>query len=110
MTDHPQRERNDDADPDSGAETTPGHDSAEASNQGSGAPASAGMEDRWGRDHGADVQRTARGALPLPVIIAAIAIFAVGFYLFRRWRQQYVTYGVESSGELPAVLAMLGLG
>lgn len=73
------------------------------------------MEDRWGkdrwaRDHSAEVPRTAGGALPPRVIIIALLIFAVGFYLFRRWRQQYVTYGVESSGELPAVLAMLGLG
>lgn len=64
---------------------------------------------RWSRDHGADVPRTASGALPLRIIIIVILIFAVGFYLFRRWRQQYVTYGVESSGELSAVLVGLGL-
>lgn len=112
MTGHPQRERNDDAEPDSGDETPPGPSAAETPGQepDPGSPASAGMADRWARDHGAEVQRTSRGALPLPVIIAAIVIFAVGFYLFRRWRQQYVTYGVESSGELTAVLALFGLG
>ena len=112
MTDHHQPERDDDAEPGSGAETAPGRGSGEnpGHDPDPGSPTPAGMAGRWDRDHGAEVQRTSRGALPLPVIIAAIVIFAVGFYLFRRWRQQYVTYGVESSGELPAVLALLGLG
>ncbi|MGO1523341.1 MAG: hypothetical protein ACTHWO_08440 [Nesterenkonia sp.] len=65
---------------------------------------------RWSRDHGADVPRTASGALPLRIIIIVILIFAAGFYLYRRWRQQYVTYGVDSSGEISAVLAAVGLG
>lgn len=64
---------------------------------------------RWRRDHAADVPRTASGALPLRIIIIIILIFAAGAYLYRRWRQQYVTYGVESSGELTAVLTALGL-
>ncbi|GAA4828222.1 hypothetical protein [Garicola koreensis] len=66
-------------------------------------------DQRWSRDYGADVPRTAGGALPLRIIIIVILIFAAGFYLFRRWRQQYVTYGVDSSGEVSAVLAAFGL-
>ncbi|WP_300344236.1 hypothetical protein [Nesterenkonia sp.] len=82
------------------------HESGEPDGQG---PES-GSDRRCDRDHAADVPRTARGALPPAVIIIAIIIFALGFFLFRQWRRQYVDYGVGSVGELPAVLGVLGLG
>lgn len=102
MTEHPQRAAGDDSEPNSGASPPPGGLPPAAAGGGAG--------ERWHKDHGADVPRTASGALPLRVIILAVLIFAVGFYLFRRWRQQYYTYGVESAGELPVILAGLGLG
>lgn len=70
------------------------------------------FEDRWSRDHSSDIPRTASGGLPVGILIIAIVIFAVGFYLFRRWRSQYVDYSnMGSWGEqLAPVLAGLGLG
>lgn len=70
------------------------------------------FEDRWKRDHSSEVPRTASGGLPIGVLIIAFAIFVVGFYLFRRWRRQYVDYSeIGSWGEqLTPLLTALGLG
>lgn len=70
------------------------------------------FEDRWKRDHSSDIPRTASGGLPIGILIIAFAIFAVGFYLFRRWRRQYVDYReIGSWGEqLTPLLSVLGLG
>ncbi|WP_157983769.1 hypothetical protein [Nesterenkonia muleiensis] len=70
------------------------------------------FEERWRRNHGEDIPRTASGGLPLPVILIALVIFVVGFYLFRRWRSQYVDYSdLGGSGEqLQPLLIGLGLG
>lgn len=69
------------------------------------------FEDRWKRDHSSDIPRTSSGGLPVGVLIIAIIFFAVGFYLFRRWRSQYVDYSnMNGWGEqLPALMAGLGL-
>lgn len=69
------------------------------------------FEDRWKRDHSSDIPRTSTGGLPIGVLIIAFAIFAVGFYLFRRWRKQYVDYSeIGSWGEqLTPLLAACGL-
>lgn len=70
------------------------------------------FDERWKRDHAEDIPRTASGGLPVGVLIIAIAIFALGFYLFRRWRSQYVDYSnLGGWGEqLPPLLTGLGLG
>lgn len=102
MTDKPDHQHGDDAESESPGGSTAEPEATSASAQ--------GPESRWRRDHGSDVPRTTSGALPPQVIVLAIILFALGFYLFRRWRQQYVTYGADSSGELPALLSALGLG
>lgn len=70
------------------------------------------FEDRWKRDHSSDIPRTSTGGLPIGILIIAFAIFAVGFYLFRQWRKQYVDYSeIGSWGEqLTPLLSVLGLG
>lgn len=79
--------------------------------QGGDAESESNMSDRWSRDHAAGVPRTSSGGLPLGVVIASVVVFALGFYLFRRWRSQYVTYGsTDSAEQLPSLLSALGLG
>ena len=69
------------------------------------------FDQRWSRDHADDVPRTASGALPISVLVIAAGIFVLGFWLFRRWRQQYVDYsnlGGWGDSVQPALL-VLGL-
>lgn len=69
------------------------------------------FEERWSRDHANDVPRTASGALPTSVLVIAVGIFVLGFWLFRRWRQQYVDYSNIGGWAEPIqpVLLMLGI-
>lgn len=69
------------------------------------------FEERWSRDHADKVPRTASGALPTSVLVIALGIFVLGFWLFRRWRQQYVDYSnIGGWGEqLQPALLFLGI-
>lgn len=71
---------------------------------------SGAKDDRWERDHAADIPRTASGGLPPAILITSIVIFVIGFFLFRRWRSQYVDYGSGSSDAVQQILAGVGLG
>lgn len=60
-----------------------------------------------------EVERTPSGGLPVAIIVIAAVIFIAGFWLFRRWRGQYVDYGdIGGWAEqlLQPVLAVFGLG
>ncbi|WP_150460819.1 hypothetical protein [Nesterenkonia ebinurensis] len=60
-----------------------------------------------------DIERTPGGGLPIAIIVIAALLFIGGFWLFRRWRQQYVDYG-DIGGwahqALQSALAVFGLG
>ncbi|GFZ85097.1 hypothetical protein [Nesterenkonia alkaliphila] len=69
-----------------------------------------------GEDIPEDIQRTPNGGLPVTIIVIAAALFILGFWLFRRWRGQYVDYGNiggasdGAAGALQPLATVLGLG
>lgn len=66
-----------------------------------------------GEDIPDDIERTPGGGLPITIIVIAALLFIGAFWLFRRWREQYVDYG-DIGGwaqqALQPVLAVFGLG
>lgn len=57
-----------------------------------------------------EIPRNKRGGLPVWMVLVCLAIFALGFWLFRQWRGQYVDYsGTFSFVEVSPLLQLSSL-